>query len=116
LILVTALLVTSDASAQGCADPSLTRPASGGDVVRMKAGSRLVLMAMLALRPICVFAGGTPVYIPNPVGEKLYRAHLFAETLPIAIIAGGLLLAWLLHAAYHKAKKLTPDEVWSYDI
>ena len=30
-------------------------------------------MAMLALQPVGVFGGGTPVYVPNPIGEKLYR-------------------------------------------
>jgi hypothetical protein len=32
-------------------------------------------------------------------------------------MAGGLLLAWLLHAAYHKAKKrLTANEAGWYEI
>ena len=82
----------------------------------MRAVSRFVLVAMLAVQPFCVFGGGTPVYVPNPIGEKLYRTHLLADLLPIAIVAGGLSLAWLLHSAYRKAKKLTSGEVWSYDI
>jgi hypothetical protein len=83
----------------------------------MRAGSKLVLMAMLALQPVGVFGGGTPVYAPNPIGEKLYRTQLFADTLPVAIIAGVLLLAWLLYATYHKAKKkLTANEAGGYEI
>ena len=62
---------------------ALTKHASGDDGVGMRTGSRLVVMAMLAVQPICVFGGGTPVYMPNPVGEKLYRAHLFVDTLPL---------------------------------
>lgn len=95
---------------------ALTRPAIGGDRIGMRAGRRFAVMAMLAVQPICVFGGGTPVYVPNPIGEKLYRTHLLADLLPIAIVVGGLALAWLIHTAYHKAKKLTSDEVWSYDI
>ena len=76
-------------------------------------------MAMLAVQPICVFGDGT-VSPPNPVGEKLYYAHLrthfLSEMLPFTIIVGAFLLAGLLHVAQRKAKNLAPEEAGSYDI
>jgi len=45
-----------------------------------------------------VFGDGT-VSRPNPIGEKVYHTHLLADMLPIAIIACGFLLTWLLNGA-----------------
>jgi hypothetical protein len=70
---------------------------------------------MLAVQPICVF-GDNVVFPPNPLGEKLYRTHLLTDMLPIAIVTCVLLLGWVRHKIESKAKKLTPDEVWSYEI
>jgi hypothetical protein len=85
----------------------------------MRTGRALVLMAMLAVRPICVL-GDSTVSPPNPIGEKVYythlHAHLLSEMLPIAIIVCAFLLAWLLHVAHRKATKLAPDNAESYDI
>jgi Arc/MetJ-type ribon-helix-helix transcriptional regulator len=69
----------------------------------------LVLLAILAVPPVCVFADGT-VSPPNPAGEKLYSAQLLARMLPIAIIVCGLLLSWLIYAVRRKAKTPAPDD------
>ncbi len=68
-----------------------------------------MLIAMLAVQPICVL-GDSTVSPPNPIGEEVYRPHLLRDMLPIAVIVCALLLGWLLHAARRKAKKLAPDQ------
>ena len=80
----------------------------------MRTGRALLLTAMLAVQPICGFGGNT-VFPPNPIGEKLYRAQLLTDLLPIAIIAAGLLLIWLVHEVWRKARKSPGDAGW-YDI
>lgn len=51
-----------------------------------------------ALKPLSILAASVPNFPPNPVGEKLYRTQLFHETLlPVVIIAGALLAAWVVH-------------------
>jgi hypothetical protein len=76
-----------------------------------------MVTAMLAFQALWVF-GDNAVSPPNPIGEKLYyahfRAHLFSELLPVAIIVCALLLGCLLHLAQRKAKNLAPE--WSYEI
>jgi hypothetical protein len=79
----------------------------------MRTGRALVLIAMLAVQPISVFGDGT-VFPPDPIGEKEYRTHIVADTLPLVIIVSGLLLAWLLHRAQRKAKNAAPDNTGSY--
>ena len=78
-----------------------------------------MLIAMLAVQPVCVF-GASYSFPPNPIGEKVYHAHLHAhllsEVLPVAIIICAFLLPWLFHVANRKAKKLAPHDAWSYDI
>ena len=74
----------------------------------MGTGRALVLMAIVAVSPICVFGASYASY-PNPVGEKVYRPHLLLEMLPVAVIVCALLLGWLLHATHRKAKRLAPD-------
>ena len=76
----------------------------------MRTGTALVLMAMIAAQPICVF-GASYGFAPNPVGEKVYTAQLFARVkAPLAIIAGGFSLAWVLNRVRRKAKQVPPDE------
>ena len=83
----------------------------------MRTGRALVVIAMLAFQSVWVL-GDNAVSPPNPIGEKLYyanfRAHLFSELFPVALILGAFLLACLLHRMQRKAKTLPPD--WSYDI
>jgi hypothetical protein len=66
-----------------------------------------ILAAVLA--PICSFAASYRSE-PNPVGEKVYAAHSLPRLLPVAIIVGALLLAWLLSRIRGKARKPTADE------
>ena len=84
-----------------------------GEIVGMRTGRALVLLAMLAVQPICVL-GASWVSRPNPVGEAVYRPHLLHDMLPLAVIACALLLGWLLHAFQHKANKLAPNGVGSH--
>ena len=82
----------------------------------MRIGRALVLSAMLAVQPMCVFGDGT-VSPPNPEGEKLWRAYSIPHYLPIPIIlVCGILLAWLLHRAQRKAKKPVSNDAGSYQI
>ena len=85
-----------------------------GENVGMGTGRALVLMAILAVSPICVFGASYASY-PNPVGEQVYRPHLLREMLPLAAIVCALLLGWLLHAVQRKAKMRAPDDVGSHD-
>ena len=79
----------------------------------MRTVGALVLTAVLAVLPICVFGASYASY-PNPVGEKVYRPHLLHEMLPFAVIVSALLMGWLLHAAQRKAKRIAPDDVGSH--
>jgi hypothetical protein len=69
----------------------------------------LALAAMLAGAPVCVLADGT-VSPPNPVGEKVYHAHLLPGVLPVAIIVCAFLLAALAACVLRRrAGKAAPD-------
>jgi len=90
-------------------DKGLDETCQRGEIVGMRTGRALVLLAMLAVPTICVF-GASYASWPNPIGEAVYRPHLLREMLPIAVIACGLSLAWLLHRVRRKAKKLAPEQ------
>jgi hypothetical protein len=77
----------------------------------MKTSTVLVLVgfAMVVALPICVL-GASYHFEPNPVGEKLYTAHLLRRIFPGAIIATAALFAWLLHALRRKATQAGPTE------
>ena len=75
--------------------------------------SALLLIAMLAVQPICVFGDGT-VSPPNPVGEAVYRPHQLHDLVPLAVIVCAPLLGWLLRAAQRKSKMLDPDDVGAH--
>ena len=49
-----------------------------------------MLIAMLAIQPICVF-GASTVSWPNPIGEEVYRPHLLRDMLPIAVIVCAII-------------------------
>jgi hypothetical protein len=68
------------------------------------ARASIVTAILLAIQPVCVFGDGT-VFPPDPVGEKMYRAHLLADILPIAIIVCALVAAWAAHKVLRKAEK-----------
>ena len=81
----------------------------------MRTGRALMLIAMLAVQPICVF-GRNVVFPPDPVGMKLYQAHHAPEMLALSIISCAFLLGWLIHAVKRMAKKLPPDYLGFYYI
>ena len=83
------------------------------EILGMRTGRVLALIAMLAVQATCVL-GASYAFYPNPVGAKVYRPHLLLEMLPIAVIVCALLLGWLLHAAQRKAKRLAPDDAGSH--
>lgn len=83
------------------------------DIIGVRTGRALALLAMLAIQPICVL-GASYASWPNPVGEEVYRPRLLRDMLPLAVIVCALLLGWLLHATHRKAKKLAPDDVGSH--
>jgi len=72
-------------------------------------------IVMLTVQPACVF-GRSYGFPHDPLGEKLYSAHLFVDVVPIPIIVCGVILAWLLYEARRKARNLPPDDAGSYDI
>ncbi len=71
----------------------------------MRTGRVSVVSALLlALQSIPVFAGGT-VLPPDPVGEKVYRAHLLHQLPVIAVMVVCILVAaWLIHMAHRKGR------------
>jgi hypothetical protein len=83
------------------------------EIAGMRTGRAFVLLAMLAVQPICVL-GASWVSRPNPVGEAVYRPYLLRDMFPLAVIACALLLGWLLHAVQRRAKKLAPNGVGSH--
>ena len=94
-------------------DKGLDTTCQRGEIIGMRTGRTLVLMALLVVQPICVLGDGT-VSPPNPIGEELYRPHLLRDLLPIAVIACALLVGWLIHAAHRKAKRRAPDQAESH--
>lgn len=85
------------------------------EIVGMRTGRAILLMAVLAVQPICVLGNGT-VSPPNPVGEAVYRPHLLHDMLPLAVIVCAVLLGLLLHAIQRKIKRLSPDNIGSHHI
>ena len=71
-----------------------------GEIIPVVSMSRAtVSMTMLLVSwPIRLFAGGIPVYAPNPVGEKLYRAYISRQMLPVFV----LFLGWAVGAVVHR--------------
>ena len=56
------------------------------------------------ITPICAFGASVPNFPPDPVGEKLYRAELYHDTLlPVAIIGVALLATCVIRRITRKA-------------
>lgn len=72
-----------------------------------------LLAAVVQLNPICSFAASYRSE-PNPIGEKAYAAHSLTLLLPLGIIVGGLLLAWLLTRIRGKASNPAADDPKSH--
>jgi len=62
-------------------------------------------VSLLVFRPMSLLGDGT-VSPPNPVGERLYRAHQLVRMAPLAIITGVLLLAWLISRSSRRTLSL----------
>jgi hypothetical protein len=73
----------------------------------------LVLTVVLAVQPVCVFAASYASK-HDPVGEKVYASGQLERMAPIAIMIGGVSVAWLLHKVRSRAKKITPDNAEAY--
>ena len=91
---------------------SLDETCPRADIVCVRTGRTLALLAMLAVQPISMLADNT-VSQPNPVGEAVYRPDLLRGLFPVAVIVCALLLGWLLHAVHRKTKMIAPDDVGS---
>jgi hypothetical protein len=94
-------------------DKGLDETCQRGEILSMKTGRALVLIAMLAVQAICVLGASYSSW-PNPIGEAVYRPHLLRDMLPIAVIVCGLSVTWLLLRIRRKAKKLAPEQAESH--
>ena len=83
------------------------------EILGMRTGRVLALIAMLAVQATCVLGASYASY-PNPVGEKAFRPYLLHEMLPVAVIVCALLLGWLLHATQRKASTHPSGDVESH--
>lgn len=72
-----------------------------------------ILAAVLLVHPVCSLAASYRSTL-NPIGEEVYSAHSLSRLLPVAIIAGALLLAWLLSRIPGKARKPAADDAESH--
>jgi hypothetical protein len=81
----------------------------------MKYKSSLVsiLAAVVQLDPVCSLAASYRSE-SNPIGQKAYAAHSLTLLLPVGIIVGGFLLAWLLTRIRGKASKPAADDPKSH--
>ena len=87
----------------------MTWPLGVGENVGMRTARALVLLVMVAVQPICVSAASYR-YTRDPVGEKVYSSgQLERVAVPIAIIAGGFSVAWLLHQVRRATRKVAPN-------
>jgi hypothetical protein len=67
----------------------------------MRTARRPVLAALLAIQPFWLLAASYASK-RDPVGEKVYASGSLWRMAPVAIIAGGLVVAWLLARARRK--------------
>jgi hypothetical protein len=81
----------------------------------MKYKSSLVsiLAAVVQLDPVCSLAASYRSE-SNPIGQIAYAAHSLTLLLPVGIIVGGFLLAWLLTRIRGKASKPAADDPKSH--
>ena len=72
-----------------------------------------IVAAVVQLHPVCLLAASYRSE-SNPIGEKAYAAHSLTLLLPVRIIVGGFLLAWLLTRIRGKASKPAADDPKSH--
>ncbi len=76
----------------------------------MRIAGAYVLLALLAAQPLIVCAASYNVGPPDPVGERVYTSvQLGRVAVPIAILAGGFCVAWLVAKARRHTRKLAPN-------
>jgi hypothetical protein len=68
--------------------------------------SNLVFSLVLAFLSFWALGASWSSPPPDPVGEQLYRTHILMGIIPLAIITGALLVAWLVAKGRRKAKSL----------
>lgn len=90
----------------------LDLPMTEAEISVVRISKTPVMVLLVASNPFCLFAGGIPVYVPNPVGEKLFRAYLLHETLPVFIVMLGLAIAGIIHSLLRRTQKPQPPN-WS---
>ena len=67
----------------------------------------------LAVQTACVFGDDVLAQRPNPVGEKIYRAHMLPQLLPLAAIVFALLVlavVAVIHKLHHKDSHPAPSD------
>jgi hypothetical protein len=88
---------------------ALTTPASADENVGVKTSRALVLTAIFAIQPVCVFAASYASK-QDLVGEKVYASGQLERMAPIAIMIGGFSIAWLLYKVRRNARKVAPGD------
>ncbi len=65
----------------------------------------------LALKPISILAASVPNFPPDPVGEKLYRGHVYHQALFMAaVFACAIVAASLVHKFARPGKRTDGPE------
>jgi len=92
----------------------LTQHASSGETSNVRIGRVLLLIALAAIQPACLFAASYASK-RDPVGEKVYASGTLWRMAPVAIMVGGLGAAWLLTRIRRKARQRAVDNIGSHD-
>ena len=71
-------------------------------------GRELVFRMVLAFSSFWALGASWSTPPPDPVGEQLYRTHMLMGIIPVAIITGALLAAWLI-VKTRRTKRTTPE-------
>ncbi len=69
----------------------------------MRTARALATLAVLAVAPLCALAASYATHY-DPVGEKVYSAGQLGRMVPIAILIGGLTVAWAISRVRRKAR------------
>jgi hypothetical protein len=78
-----------------------------------KTSSVSKLVAVWLIQPLCALAASYHSG-PNEIGEQVYSTHSLRHMLPIVIIVGGLLSAWVLTKFRGKRSTAPEDSAESH--